>query len=174
LDDQSATTGGLALNQNGQLAVTLCNGKLLASNETEKYEVTPQKSLLILRQTGLGNLRTGEETLIDATKSWPGDDLKGKLVRIGDESYEILGNSENTLTIDGAWVKPTGWYQYEIRHPSSAPLLPEIPINCMTPDSLGKIAPAAAALVSAGGGTAVGFVVKNKSESSRSPAVPPQ
>jgi hypothetical protein len=173
-NEELPAVGGLAVNQNGQLAVTMCSGRLKATDETEEHEITREKSLLVLRQTGTGSLRRGEDSLLDGTKSWRSGELKGKAIRVGDEMHEILWNNENSLTIDGTWEKPTGWYGYEIRESSGAPLLPQVPINCLTPQSLDIISPAAAAATGAGIGTAVGFYSTSKSESSRTNSTPPE
>jgi hypothetical protein len=168
-DKKTPSIGGLAINQNGQLAVKLCLGTLLATGnqQSETYRVTPEKSLLILRQVGLGNLHHGEDTLADATKAWQIDELKGQNIRIGDETHVILSNGETSLTIDAVWEKPSECYPYEIKEQSGTSRHPKVAINCSTPEPLDIIVPAAVAAAGVTAGVAVGIHIEEKSASSR-------
>ncbi len=109
--------GSIGTNRNGQVAMILTEGTFAVANQDtgEQAEVTPETPLLVLSQKGQGGISSDGKSLTDTSKSWQPDEHKGKCLQIGENTYEIVSNTADTVTIEGEQQIPSGTQGYEIK-----------------------------------------------------------
>jgi hypothetical protein len=112
----SSRVGELGLNRNGQVVLTLTEGSFSALNTvtSARTEVSPNRPLMVLTQSGQGSLTKSGKNITDASKTFQINELKGKCVVSGDEAYQIDGNTPTAIAIKGAWKRNSGNHEYKV------------------------------------------------------------
>jgi hypothetical protein len=146
----SSRVGELGLNRNGQVVLTLTEGTFSALNTAtnSRTEVSPNRPLMVLTQSGQGSLTKNGKSIADASKSYQSNELKGKCVVSGDEAYQIGSNTATVIAIKGAWKKDSGTYEYKVTDCTKEALA--------AAGASAAAASAAATTVAAGGAAAAG------------------
>jgi hypothetical protein len=146
----SSRAGELGLNRSGQVVLTLTEGSFAALNTATgaRTEVTPNRPLMVLTQSGQGTLAKSGKTITDSSKAFSSNELKGKCVVSGDEAYQITENTGTVITVKGAWKKASGSYDYKVSDCTKEALV--------AAGASAAAASAAATTVAAGGAAAAG------------------
>jgi hypothetical protein len=114
--DRSNHIGELGLNRNGQLVMNMKEGAFAAlnTNTGERTEVSANRPLVVLAQSGQGQLTKGGKSLRDTSKIYQANELKGMCVVGASEAFRIVGNTTSVISIDGAWKTNSGAYDYRV------------------------------------------------------------
>jgi len=151
----SAHTGELGLNRNGQVVLSLTEGSF-ASVDTmngQQTEVSPNKPLQIIVLQGKGTVAKDGKTLTDPSKSYALNALDQKCIVAEKEAHPIASNNATVITIKGSWKLNSGVHDYKVTDCSKDALIAAgVPAN-----AAGAAAGAAAGGAAAGGGVATGM-----------------
>jgi hypothetical protein len=112
----SAHTGELGLNRNGQVVLAMNEGAFnsLDTVSGANTEVSPGNPLEVTDLEGKGILKKSGNTLTDSSKAFFTDALNQKCIVSEKEAYRIASNNANVIKIKGSWKANSGSHAYKI------------------------------------------------------------
>jgi hypothetical protein len=112
----SAHTGELGLNRNGQIVLSMTEGVFnsIDTASGQQTEVTPNKPLRATDLQGKGTVSKGGNALTDASKAYTVDVLNQKCIVVEKEAHPIASNNATVITIKGSWKLNSGAYDYKV------------------------------------------------------------